>query len=264
MLGKLFNAEWKATSRWLIPLHLILLVVTAMGKLLLTTGLMENEAFFILSILAMTFYVLLIMATSFVTMIFLVIRFYKSLFSNEGYLTFTLPVTANQLLISKIGVSLLWYIIDSITLILSIFVLVINEKTWNSFIDYLPTFHNGLEEVIGFSGIGGILFLILYIVVYILSIILMFDVSICIGQLMSKHKVLGAILSYIGIYMLLQTIAYIAMFAFGALTMDAKSTSIILNTYHILVPCSLIFFIVLCSIYYFISKYIMKNKLNLD
>ncbi|RDU22318.1 hypothetical protein [Anaerosacchariphilus polymeriproducens] len=266
MLGKLFQAEWKATSRWLLPLHLILLVVTVMGKILLSTGLLENEAFVALAILSMTFYTILIIATSIITFVIIVVRFYKSLFSDEGYLTFTLPVTTNQLLISKIGVAFIWCLINTVSVILSVFILVFNEKTMDSIAELIPNLNNGLDKVLGFSGFGGVLFIIFYIFVCILSAILMFTVSICIGQLMSKHKVLGAILAYVGIYMIIQTISTVGMVAIGSITsnMSQISNAEVLKVYQITIPVSLVFSIILSGIYYFISKYIMKNKLNLD
>lgn len=266
MLGKLFRTEWKATSRWLVPLHLILLIVTIMGKILLSLGLFENESFVVLTFLSTTFYVLLIMATGIITMVLLVMRFYKSLFTDEGYLTFTLPVTSHQLLISKIGVSCIWYLINLVAIVLSIFILLLDGDTYKAFMNAIPQLNEGLKTILGFSGIGAVIFIIVYIIIAVISSFMMFSTSICIGQLMSKHKILGSILSYIGIYMIIQTVSSIAMFAFGAMTtnMNYASEAEVLKVYQIMMPSTLCFLILQIAIYYTVSNFIMKRKINLD
>ena len=48
------------------------------------------------------------------TRLILLIRFYKNKFTDEGYLTFTLPVTSHQILLSSLVNFLLWSVITTV------------------------------------------------------------------------------------------------------------------------------------------------------
>lgn len=266
MLKKLFCAEWKAVSKWLLPLHLLLIIITIMGKIILSTGILENQGFVVISFLLTTFYVISIIACTILTMVLLVMRFYKSLFTDEGYLTFTLPVKSHQLIISKLSTATIWILIDGFLVILSLCILLFNRNSFMEMIDHLPEINNGLKIMFGFSGIGAVLFLILYTVCCTIYSIMMFYVSICIGQLMIKHKVLGSILSYIGIYMIIQTLSSIALFIFGFMSADMvnMSEAEILKIYHLIFPLSFVCFAFVSGIFFIISNHIMKYKVNLD
>ena len=50
------------------------------------------------------------------TQLFISVRFYQSLFSDEGYLAFTLPVTPGQHLLARTLVGGLWALIDTVIL----------------------------------------------------------------------------------------------------------------------------------------------------
>ena len=60
---------------------------------------------------------------SFATSLLTAIRFYKNLFSDEGYLTLTLPVTRGQHLFSKTIVGTAWCLLDQLLLLGSIFLI---------------------------------------------------------------------------------------------------------------------------------------------
>ncbi len=50
-------------------------------------------------------------ASSIITMIFVYLRFYKNFFTDEGYLTFTLPIKRSTLLNAKTVNAILWYVL---------------------------------------------------------------------------------------------------------------------------------------------------------
>lgn len=53
------------------------------------------------------------------TQLFISVRFYQSLFSDEGYLAFTLPVTPGQHLLARTLVGGLWALIDTVIIFAS-------------------------------------------------------------------------------------------------------------------------------------------------
>ena len=62
-------------------------------------------------------YVLFIFAIVVATYVYLAIRFQKNLFSDEGYLTHTLPVSPTKLIWSKMLVAWAWIAIDLVCVI---------------------------------------------------------------------------------------------------------------------------------------------------
>lgn len=115
MLGKLIKHEFKATSRVIPFIYLtaaVFTLATYMGYW------MHNEA------LGSFAYFLTIMTGTgalISTLVIAAMRFYKSVFDSEGYLTMTLPVTTGQLMLSKALVYFVWIIASGVVMTLSLF-----------------------------------------------------------------------------------------------------------------------------------------------
>ena len=95
MLGKLLKHEWRAV--WKVPVLLIgILMITAViagGTFALPIWNSEWVGLPLSGVmLIMTFYFAMI-AVSIGIMIYFAVRFYKNVFTDEGYLTNTLPVS---------------------------------------------------------------------------------------------------------------------------------------------------------------------------
>lgn len=108
MLGKLMKYEWKNIWKAGTLMLLGMLVVTVIGCVVLrmpggvVTGLLDNndinatQSWFVLSsfVATLILYVIMLLASTWGMLIFLGIRFYRSMYTDEGYLSHTLPVTA--------------------------------------------------------------------------------------------------------------------------------------------------------------------------
>ncbi len=106
MLSKLLKYEFRDTARTIPLLYLISLIFA--GFVLSAKTL--NIGWF-----QMTTSVLLLLlgaAVSIITFVVVVMRFHKNLYSNEGYLMFTLPVKPGLLLASKSIVAFFWMILS--------------------------------------------------------------------------------------------------------------------------------------------------------
>ena len=106
MLTKLLKYEFKDTAR-IIPFFYLITLIFA-GMVLSAKTL--NITWFQVTTSALL--LLLGIAVSVITFVIIVMRFYKNLFSNEGYLMFTLPVKPYMLLTSKAIVSFFWMILS--------------------------------------------------------------------------------------------------------------------------------------------------------
>ena len=114
MFGKLMKAEWRASRRVIGALCAVVLISGALlgllGNLLLRegTGSWQLPGFVnvLFSLLSMT--AMLAVALSLAASVFYVLwRYYRSRFTEEGYLTYTLPVNNHQLMLSSILASVL-------------------------------------------------------------------------------------------------------------------------------------------------------------
>ena len=130
---------WKAGTLMLLGM----LVVTVIGCVVLrmpggeVTGLLDNndinatQSWFVLSsfVATLILYVIMLLASTWGMLIFVGIRFYRSMYTDEGYLSHTLPVTANQLFLSKVLVSGVWYLFITIGIGISVVALIVSLMT---------------------------------------------------------------------------------------------------------------------------------------
>ena len=110
MLGKLLKHEWREI--WKIPAILlgILLVVSVFAGSTFFAPVWDSElsGLGILAMLVWMLYYFAIIGVSIGVTLYLAIHFYKTMFTDEGYLTHTLPVTSHELLLSKILPMMAW------------------------------------------------------------------------------------------------------------------------------------------------------------
>ena len=279
MLRKLIKYDFKALSRYLIVIHAMLLITAVLGRLLFVGRLMSDpgrlsNAGAIATIIGIIIYVILFMTAVFGSMLMIAICFYKNLYSDEGYLTHTLPVTRGQLLISKTVSGSVWMLLDMMMVILSLFILVLTRPVLDSF----SSSWDELLSAMGFpasTGYGKILlaFAVLFIVSAVGSVVLIY-VSITIGQLFSNHRVLGAVVVYFVINTIVSIICSIAgtVYSMSSFIHAADESSfvmmvndgVIYQMYARLFLFSLVLEIILAIGAYTVTYLLMQKKLNLN
>lgn len=113
MLRHDLKSVWKVW-RILAPLAVLAGIVGGIAIRLLDSDLDEVIPASISWILTLTsslvslYWPMILTAFVLVTLILIVVRYYKNFFTDEGYLTFTLPVSRTQLLNSKILMAFIW------------------------------------------------------------------------------------------------------------------------------------------------------------
>ena len=123
MLARLMKYEMHSQSRLLLPLHALLLLASILGRFFIT-GKIYNHVPTVIFIILITLYLFSLMGISTGTQLFISVRFYQSLFTDEGYLAFTLPVTPGQHLLARTLVGGFWAVIDTIVIFASFIILV--------------------------------------------------------------------------------------------------------------------------------------------
>ncbi|MDD4213060.1 MAG: hypothetical protein PHY42_06695 [Bacilli bacterium] len=118
MLKKLIKNEFKNSLLELGIVNGAVLVITVLVALLINIG-----TSMIYKSMGLASLFLLYAGQIIIVFITIIKSLNNKLFTNEGYLSFTLPVTTHELLLSKIIVNVIWIIITAITLIMSFFIM---------------------------------------------------------------------------------------------------------------------------------------------
>ena len=101
MLGKLLKQDFRATARIMLPLYVAVPVLGLFTNLI--THLCENQDGFLINAISMLVsfvFSLSLIAAVVTTIVLMVLRFYRNLMTDEGYLMFTLPVSTTELIFS--------------------------------------------------------------------------------------------------------------------------------------------------------------------
>lgn len=284
MLGKLIKHEWKATRRLMLPVNLAILMITLAGCGILSTNIFDNENAMPLAVFLTILYIFSLFALGMVTTVYLLIRFYKNLFTREGYLMFTLPATPIQLLNAKLVTGYIWALLNTCLTILSIGALGFSagyhsarfgspdDKIFSNAITYqingVTRELSSFEDVIGYSLPVFLLLLLGILLIGCFASLTMGYLSIVLGQLVEKYKLACSIAFYIAFSIIMQIANSIIMIVanIGHIIHPASNDFIAVTRtiYGSLLPISGILNLIFGFLFYFVTIAIMKKKINLD
>ncbi len=285
MLGKLIKYEWKGLR---FPLMIMMIVLA--GTMILTCGVIltinpkldETLAWY--SVMALMLSVFLyyfgIIGCTLGTTLIVVVRFYKTCYTDQGYLTHTLPVTPHQLLNSKILTAIFTHLLMIFAIILSIFIILqvgihhvfsfipdysyaeLRHEFSIVFADILDSFEDEFGLRLGLY----IAYLLFYCIVGVISNVITLFGCVSLGQLYAKHRIVGAIAAYFLLQFVMMIIGYI--------TAIPMYTRMLAGTYYdnatvfgIMSPTmnmSLLTTVLLAVVMYFVNLHMMTKKLNLE
>ncbi len=225
-----------------------------------------------LLMLSFVLYFMMITALSTGTYLISGIRFYRNLFSDEGYLTKTLPVTNGAHLLSKTIAGSIWAIINILILYLCSYIVIwtpyIKEVATENKDDILTEF-GFVGEYANLSLPGMLAVLILFSCLGAVSSIIMIYASVALGQLFSNHRVLGAVVSYFVISTVISVLMLAAMMLFGHEMRFIVTADTVVNDFNLIayfievVNISMVFEIICTVILYIMTYCIMNKKINL-
>lgn len=271
MLGKLIKHDLKALYRLMVPLHLLMLLAGLGVRFTLTIQLYDKIPNVMFGLL-IGGYILIMVIVPFVTAFALCWRFYKNLFTDEGYLTLTLPVTPNQHLLSKLISGIIWMLFDYGVLIICIFLPV-------TIPDILTQSDQILAEMDEVLEMPSVTFFTIMFVVGLISCVvntLFYYVCIAIGQLFSKHRLIAAVIMYFAISTVLSTLTSVALLVTGLLPSAGGFPYIMIGANNLTTEYTAAPFIIkscwlgmICMVIQGIASYagtlyIMKKKINLE
>ncbi len=262
MLGKLLKYEYKATYKLYIILYIIVLALAVINRILNAIDFSKNVVLGVLSGTFMVTIVLSCIGLYFATLIFVLFRFYKNLFTDEGYLMFTLPVSPMSLIISKIIVGMTWILSSVLIIITAVAIMLFNTPTMDTLEVVWDFFGKGLMD---FLFNGQILQLIIYIINYVIGIfstVCFIYLAVAFGQvIMPRHKIAGSILAYFIISMISSIISSIISVGYYMITKYDLASDNLPSSFYGLSSLINLGFAVVCI--YLINN-ICKKHLNLS
>lgn len=266
MVRKLLKYDFMAFAKVMIPVEIGVLIIAAVYRFV---ALFESRSTSYQVFNASTIIILvvgMIVATA-VCFIFSIVRFYKNLFTQEGYLSHTLPVSASAHIISKIIVAIVFDLITVITILLAASI----AMSGDVFAEVLKAgafLFGRLTDEIGAHAWLFVIEGILLLAVIILKEHNVLYACVSIGQVAKKHKILLALGIYFGIYIVRQLIGTLLV-TLGLIGNFFAELENFLSNYpllsgHVFLITSIFVELVLTVIYFFITRYMIKNKLNLE
>ena len=277
MLSRLIHHEWKET--WRIPVISFIVILFLTLVCFICFRQMEppadedsiNAGAFVIMML----YCLIISCISMVVTIYIAIRFYRNLYTDEGYLMHTLPVTPRQLILAKLLVAALWVFVLSMLALWAICCIMLFGLPAMALVDMPVVISSLMEYFPQIFGMGPVAFLLFYVVLSLVSSfsnVLIAYAAVSLGQLFTKHKVMASVLCYIGFTMLIQTISTLLMtpsLTRLVLSQDMVNTASGIPAYfgaymREILLISMAGSAICAVISYILTEYIMRRQLNLD
>lgn len=290
MLKKLLKHEFKSISGMGIMLLITMVAMTLMAWLsfkspMWTAMFSDNSAGYsfhisdVIGIFVLLFYYILLCIISVGYTIYLGIHFYRSMYTDQGYLTHTLPVTPVQLLLSKVLASGIWSLIINITMFISMVIVILSfvgailtglgtdwalvrvtmSDVWSEIVYELQ--YQADFNVYIFAA----LMLVILIVMPFLAIIVMYG-GISLGQLAKSGRGILGLVWYVLILLAEMIVFYIIsmIMTVNALTQNFENSELaVLSMYNESYTTTIVLQVISAIILWCVSVWILKKKINL-
>ena len=290
MLSKLIKYDFKALSRVLWPT----MAAVAGASLIATLSFLFTEKSYssanngglatMLGGLLAVVMVLAIIAACFLVFFIICAHFYRNLMTDEGYLTFTLPVKTSEILWSKLITAMLWTIISSVVIGLCVLMFVgLSTAASGNGRQLFAQISDALRQMFALFNTQSALIVfeaVLCVLVMLAFSILHIYLALVIGGVVShRHKVLAGIGFYFVISIVVSILTAIAQYYFGSSLIGGINGmgSVIFNPQNEIEAAnqlvsaaqpyywfSIGFTAALDVGCFYLSKYFLEKKLNLE
>lgn len=268
MLKKLFVHEWKSSWKLLTGVNIVVLLLTIIGMFTMHNDVWNNAEraplIMVSLVLYTMFYTIAIASLAMCISIYFTYRFYKNLYTDQGYLMHTLPVTTHQQILAKGLVAISWTLISMFVELVSIVSILLTMAS-SSGEEVLDVIIKGIREI---TVSGPMIYIVVSLLMFMLSGLVMATLmgyaAVSIGQLFNKHRLGMAIVIYMGLYMIVQVLSSYMTIPISASMVRVNSEQEALLHMGNIFMGMFVFTSVLAGVLYFITYYIMEHKLNLE
>ena len=272
MLGKLLKHGFRATGRIMLPLigaELLLSVLAGLS----VRGLdrIQNMSFLgVTFIVTLVVFFLGLFAVGVVALVLMIQRFYRNLLRDEGYIAMTLPVSVDGHIWSKLIVSFVWFAAVAILSVLAMLVMMAvgSRISFIGDLNFRELFDE-LRELVRLIGAGNLwLFALEGLLLSFLgtaAACLRCYSALAIGHIAADHKLLLSFVAYIVIGFALSIVQNTLLFGIlpridpGTILAGITSAAQV----HACIGTAILAAALYCALFYFLTRWFMKNKLNL-
>ena len=190
MLGKLLKYDFRSIGRILLLLYAAILVAAI---LLGISSRNQNVSMTIALI-----YMVLLIAAMVLTVVLVIQRFYHNLLGREGYLMFTIPVSTGTHIFAKVLTALIWGLIGVAVAFLSGFLIMVFDPSIGGFQGVGEMMNAMFQIRLDPENQRDLVYGIVIAVLTVTEVITRIYAAIAVGHLWNNHRILGALLAYLG------------------------------------------------------------------
>ena len=215
----------------------------------------------------------------FVTFFFVVYDFFKSLFGQQGYLSFTLPVSSNQILGSKVIVYGGWLFVSYAMFMFTVYFMgtytvdniVGQDKI--SMVESLMTLLGDFPSITQLVAYLVYLTVMFFVAIFSFVFIVYFAISLAHIRQLQKHSLIAAVPIFFAIAIVFISIAAKASDILNVfmvfnddhtISMSILREGMVINSQYMIMPVNpIIMFVILDIGTFFATSYVMHKKVNL-
>ena len=287
MLKQLLKYEFKATKRLYFGLYLALALLSVVLGVTFRQehALAHSTSFQNLEVILMMVYVSVILAIAVLCFVNTVQRFCRNLLGREGYLMHTLPVTETQLILSKLLTSMVWVLCSGLVGVVCITVMVavgvFDPETFGmADWDRWKQLWGMLYGELGAEFWVAMVWTILINLARLASLILCVYAACMIAHQFKKQTMVAGILAFIGMNIVENQIDKLLgtndVTLFVDVTyklVDVSGVSEGTPVMHYMTAAfgqgasclfCFVFTVAIAAVYFFLTRWLMKHKLNLE
>lgn len=252
MVGKLMKHELKGILKILLIIGGVAIVLAAVGRLFLETD-PQGYLGILFTFLSLYLAIALWLAAFGIS----IAQFSRSLFSGEGYMTFSLPVTPTQLLIAKLLSAIISMFVGVIVSILAIIIIFsgFDPAVLEQIFDAFGNLFEVLGPMINSEPLIAVEVILLLIVSVPMTILFIYAVE-SVGQLFTKNRKLFTLLLCIGLWVVVLPI--LSEYCLTPILEAASRVSV-----HLTLWVAILLSAGIDVGCFFLTKYILSNKINL-
>lgn len=263
MLGKLLKQDFRATARIMLPLYAAVPVLGLFTNLI--TRLCENQNGFLIraigALVSLVFSLSLIAAVV-TTVVLMILRFYRNLMTDEGYLMFTLPVSTTELICSKLIVSVVWFLgalaVDALGLLATG-----RFGSYQNAVRFQVTYTFGMPMT-GAQSAGLIIEFVAFLLLCCVALCLMTYAAMAIGQSFKKNKGLMSVVFFFVLWIGTRLVLALIFGAFYGSASAAVNTMTVLQALWTVLGCACVGALAFCAGFFFLTHGMLRKHLNLQ
>mgnify|MGYP004476587233 FL=1 len=276
MLKKLFKYDFLSMGKILLPMYGAMLIVGVVSAISLRPAFygISGENIGVFAMVALVLYFALFGAVCIMSIYLSVRRFKNNLLGAEGYLSNVLPVSPGKHIMSKALSATLWQIITAAATFISHIIVMLITFTVPDFTGFSELFGAvaAMLERLNSHGadicaiVSEIAFCAVLGIVILFELNLMFYAAMTIGHTVNRRKTAASFGSFVGLYIISQIVNTFLLKVCNAVVPMFGVKAGPMNIYGFLavtVPL-LILTAAYSAVYFFVSRYFLSKKLNLE